>query len=140
MRPGARSRDSSWSPEGAYLVEDYVKDVEAFAEQLSLRGTLLLGSSTGGRVVQVYAGLHPERVAGLVVEDVGPQRTNEIAPAFVRQVKQEANGGASEDELVVSRQRRSPKVSDELLGNYAHFGTRGARGRAPSVKRDAEPL
>jgi len=116
--------DSSWSPEGAYLVEDYVKDIEAFAEQLNLRGIVLLGNSTGGRVVQVYAGLHPERVAGLVVEDVGPQRTNEIASAFARQVEQEANGWASEDELVASLKRRSMKVSDDLLRNYAHFGTK----------------
>lgn len=55
--------DSAWSPEGAYVVEDYVKDLEAFVAQLDLRGLTLLGNSTGGRVVQVYAGLHPERVA-----------------------------------------------------------------------------
>ena len=29
--------DSAWSPEGAYLVEDDVKDVEALADQLKLR-------------------------------------------------------------------------------------------------------
>ena len=29
--------DSAWSPEGAYLVEDYVKDIEGFVEQLKLR-------------------------------------------------------------------------------------------------------
>ena len=49
--------DSAWSPEGAYIVEDYVKDLEAFVDQLNLRGLTLLGNSTGGRVVQVYAGL-----------------------------------------------------------------------------------
>jgi pimeloyl-ACP methyl ester carboxylesterase len=116
--------DSSWSPEGAYLVEDYVKDIEAFAEQLNLHGIVLLGNSTGGRVVQVYAGLHPERVAGLIVEDVGPQRTNEIASAFARQVEQESNGWASEDELVTSLKRGNANVSDDLLRTYAHFGTK----------------
>src|SRR3954470_5605496 len=29
--------DSGWSPEGAYVVEDYVKDLEAFVEKLNLR-------------------------------------------------------------------------------------------------------
>src|SRR5215813_337628 len=47
--------DSGWSPEGAYLVQDYVKDLEAFVDQLKLRNLVLLGNSTGGRVVQVYA-------------------------------------------------------------------------------------
>ena len=51
--------DSGWSPEGAYLVEDHAKDLEAFVEQLNLRNVVLLGNSTGGRVVQVYAGMHP---------------------------------------------------------------------------------
>src|SRR6202050_1726019 len=30
--------DSEWSPEGAYVVEDYVKDLEAFVEKMDLRG------------------------------------------------------------------------------------------------------
>ena len=128
--------DSSWSPEGAYLVEDYVKDIEAFVEQLNLRGIVLLGNSTGGRVVQVYAGLHPERVAGLISEDVGPQRTNEIASAFARQVEREADGWASEDELVASLKRGSPKVADDLLRNHAHFATKRREDGRIVWKRD----
>ncbi len=121
--------DSEWSPEGAYLVEDYVKDLEAVVDQLHLNNLTLLGNSTGGRVVQVYAGLHPERMRKLVVEDVGPQRTNEIASAFARRVEQEDKGWASEDELVASLMRNS-KVSDELQRNYAHYGSkRRADGR-----------
>jgi esterase len=116
--------DSGWSPEGAYLVEDYVKDLEGLAEQLNLRNLTLLGNSTGGRVVQVYAGLHPDRVSRLVVEDVGPQRTNEIASAFARRVQQEDNGWASEDELVASLMRGGGKISESLQRNYAHFGSK----------------
>ena len=115
--------DSGWSPEGAYLVEDYVKDLEALVEQLNLRGLTLLGNSTGGRVVQVYAGLHPDRMARLVVEDVGPARTNEIASAFARRVEQEEKGWASEDELVASLMKNS-KISEALQRNYAHFGSK----------------
>jgi esterase len=122
--------DSAWSPEGAYLVEDYAKDLEAFIEQLNLRNVILLGNSTGGRVVQVYAGMHPDRMAKLVVEDVGPERTNEIASAFARRVEQEDKGWASEDELVASLMRGGSKVSEELQRNYAHFGSkRRADGR-----------
>src|SRR5579884_4052210 len=79
--------DSGWSPEGAYLVEDYVKDLEAFADQLKLSNMALLGNSTGGRVVQVYAGLHPDRVAKLISEDVVAVRNKDIAYAFKRQVQ-----------------------------------------------------
>jgi pimeloyl-ACP methyl ester carboxylesterase len=39
---------------------------------LGLRNVTLWGNSTGGRVVQVFAGLHPELVAAVIAEDVGP--------------------------------------------------------------------
>src|SRR5262249_43940956 len=49
--------DSDWSPQAAYLVEDYVKDLEGLVDQLGLSRLTLQGNSTGGRVVQVFAGL-----------------------------------------------------------------------------------
>jgi esterase len=128
--------DSAWSPEGAYLVEDYVKDLEAFIDQLNLRGVTLLGSSTGGRVVQVYAGLHPDRVARLISEDVGPERTNEIASAFTRQVEQEANGWASEDELLASLKRSNAKTPEEILRAYAHYASKQREDGRVVWKRD----
>ncbi len=127
--------DSAWSPEGAYLVEDYVKDLEAVVEQLNLRGLTLLGNSTGGRVVQVYAGLHTDRMARLVVEDVGPERTNEIASGFARRVEQEEKGWASEDELVASLMKNS-KVSEPLQRNYAHYGSKLREDGRVVWKRD----
>src|SRR5581483_6131722 len=116
--------DSGWSPEAAYLVEDYVKDLAAFVEQLNLRNIVLLGNSTGGRVAQVYAGQHPDRVSRLISEDVGPERPNEIASAFARQVEQESNGWATEDELLASLRKANPKIPPEILRSYAHYGSR----------------
>lgn len=128
--------DSGWSPEGAYLVEDYVKDVEGLVEQLNLRGLTLLGNSTGGRVAQVYAGLHPNRVARLIAEDVGPERTNEIASGFARRVQQEANGWASEEELVASLEKNGGRVSDALQRSYAHYATKRREDGRIVWKRD----
>jgi esterase len=128
--------DSAWSPDGVYLVEDYAKDLEGFIAQLNLRNVILLGNSTGGRVVQVYAGMHPERVAKLVVEDVGPERTNEIASGFARRVQQEENGWASEDELVASLSRGGGTVSEDLQRNYAHFGSKQRADGRLVWKRD----
>jgi len=48
--------DSSWDPKGDYLVEDHVKDLEGLVRQLKLTHITMLGNSTGGRVVQVFAG------------------------------------------------------------------------------------
>jgi pimeloyl-ACP methyl ester carboxylesterase len=114
--------DSAWSPDGAYLVQDYVKDLEALVAQLRLRSLTLLGNSTGGRVVQVFAGLHPELIDRVVVEDVGPERPQNIADAFARRVEQEANGWASEDELVAQLVTTNRRTPEPLLRTYAHFG------------------
>src|SRR5262245_14607714 len=38
--------DSDWSPQGAYLVEDYVKDLEGLVAQLGLQRITLHGNST----------------------------------------------------------------------------------------------
>ncbi len=122
--------DSAWSPDGAYLVQDYVKDLEALVRQLRLRRVTLVGNSTGGRVVQVFAGLHPDLVERLIVEDVGPERPQNIADAFARRVEQEANGWASEDELVQQLATSNRRTPEPLLRTYAHFGVkRRADGR-----------
>jgi len=114
--------DSAWSPDAAYLVQDYVKDLEGLVDTLRLPKVTLLGNSTGGRVAQVYAGLHPDRVDKLVVEDVGPERPQNIADAFARRVEQEKNGWASEDELVAQLVTQNRRTPEPLLRTYAHFG------------------
>jgi pimeloyl-ACP methyl ester carboxylesterase len=128
--------DSGWSPEGAYVVEDYEKDLEAFVEKLNLRGLTLLGNSTGGRVVQVYAGLHRDRVAGLIVEDVGPERTNDIASAFTRQVENEKDGWATEDELLAFLKKSNAKTPEPILRSYAHFASKRREDGRIVWKRD----
>ena len=128
--------DSGWSPGGDYLVEDYVKDLEAFVDQLHLRNLVLLGNSTGGRVVQVYAGLHPDRVSRLISEDVGPERPNDIASSFARQVEREANGWASEQELLDSLKKSNAKTPEPILGSYAHYGSKARDDGRIVWKRD----
>src|SRR5262245_1152240 len=128
--------DSDWSSQGAYLVEDYVKDLEAFVRALGLERVTLLGNSTGGRVVQVFAGRNPTRVERLVVEDVGPERPQDIADGFARRVERESNGWSSEDELVkqlVGENRRTPEA---LLRTYAHFGVKPRADGRLVWKRD----
>jgi esterase len=122
--------DSDWHPQSAYLVEDYVKDIEGLVDQLRLQNLTLLGNSTGGRVVQVYAGLHPERVRALIVEDVGPERPRSIADGFARSVERDAKGWASEEELLAQLKSGNAGVSDDQLRAYARYGTkRDANGR-----------
>jgi len=65
--------DSDWHPEAAYDYDDHVADVEALTEQLGIERAVLVAHSLGGRIAMLYAGRHPERVAGLVIVDSAPE-------------------------------------------------------------------
>jgi pimeloyl-ACP methyl ester carboxylesterase len=116
--------DSDWHPAAAYLVEDYVNDLERLVEQLNLRGIVLTGSSTGGRVAQVYAGLHPDRVAKLIVEDVGPERPEDISKGFAQRAQREMKGWASEEELLSTLRQGRTRVPEEMQRNWIRYETR----------------
>jgi pimeloyl-ACP methyl ester carboxylesterase len=129
--------ESEWDPKGAYLVEDYVKDIEGLAGQLRLRNIVLWGNSTGGRVAQVFAGLHPELVAAVISEDVGPERPAQIAQSVTARLKQEdEKGWASEDELFAQLKAESGGTADEILRAYAHFGSKPRGDGRVIWKRD----
>ena len=122
--------ESEWDPDGRYLVEDYVRDLEAVADSQQWRGITLWGNSTGGRVAQVYAGLHPDRVSRVISEDVGPERPRQIADNLGRRVAADQEGWASEEALVAQLKRTNPRTPEENLRTYVHYGTiRDAGGR-----------
>jgi pimeloyl-ACP methyl ester carboxylesterase len=78
--------ESAWAegPEG-YELERLVDDVEAVTAALGIERLVLVGHSLGGRVSTVFAGRHPERVAGLALVDIGP----ELDPRGVMRIRQE---------------------------------------------------
>ena len=63
---------SDWDPQRRYYAEHYVRDLEALVDHLALARFVLVGHSMGGSNAFVYAGAHPDRLAGLVIEDMGP--------------------------------------------------------------------
>jgi esterase len=116
--------DSGWDPEGRYLVEDHLGDLEALVRALGLRGVTLWGNSTGGRVVQLFAGRHPDLVAAVIAEDVGPERPRSIADAYARRVKQEENGWSGPEELRAQMRSAAQPLPDRVLEPYIRFGTK----------------
>lgn len=137
--------DSDWHPDAAYVVEDFVKDLEVLVDELGLRNVVLTGSSTGGRVAQVYAGLHPERVAKLIVEDVGPERPAGVGASLGERAKREMEGWASEEELLISLRQNPTRVSEEMHRHWIRHETkRLANGRLvwkydPNISKGAGP-
>jgi pimeloyl-ACP methyl ester carboxylesterase len=115
--------DSDWSPNGAYLVEDFVKDLHALVQQLDVRNVVLTGCSMGGRVVQVYAGMYPDRVSKVIVQDVGPERPETVTRGLTDRIKREMEGWKSEEELFASL-RRNARVSEDIHRTWIRWDTR----------------
>jgi len=130
--------DSGWDPQGRYLVEDHVGDLEGVVQQLGLRDLVLWGNSTGGRVVQVFAGKHPELVSHVISEDVGPERPRQIADNYAKRVQQEQAGWASEDELLAQLGKTNPRMSLAVLEPYVRYGTRKRADGRIEWKRDPQ--
>ena len=65
--------DSAWDPERRYEHETMVEDVERVTSELGIERLVVVGHSLGGRIATLFAGRHPERMAGLVIVDVGPE-------------------------------------------------------------------
>jgi pimeloyl-ACP methyl ester carboxylesterase len=129
--------DSGWDANGAYLVEDYVKDIEALAQQLRLKNIVIWGNSTGGRVAQVFAGMHPQLVAGVIAEDVGPERPREIADSGTRRMQQEdERGWASEGELLAELKSSNARTPEEILKAYVTYGSKRRPDGRVIWKRD----
>jgi pimeloyl-ACP methyl ester carboxylesterase len=122
--------DSGWDPQARYLVEDHVGDLEGLVTALGLRGIVVWGNSTGGRVAQVFTALHPELVTHLIAEDVGPERPQSIAEGFARRVAAEQNGWASEDELVATLRTSNQAMSETAARTWVrHAAKRREDGR-----------
>lgn len=128
--------DSGWHPAGAYLVEDYASDIEALLDQLNLREVVLWGASTGGRVAQWVAARRPERVAAVIVEDVGPERPATVSNRRGDRMAKEAAGWASTDELLAKMKTDYPRTPEMLLRHFVqHASTLRDDGRV-AWKRD----
>jgi pimeloyl-ACP methyl ester carboxylesterase len=82
VAPDFRGRGrSSWSPARDYGTDTYVRDIEELVALLGLTRFSIVGHSMGGAVGYVYAARHPEQVAGLVVEDIGPESSTHTSGA-----------------------------------------------------------
>jgi pimeloyl-ACP methyl ester carboxylesterase len=130
--------DSGWDPMGRYLVEDHVGDLEGVVQQLGLRDLTLWGNSTGGRVVQVFAGKHPDLVSRVISEDVGPERPRQIADNYAKRVQQEQAGWASEDELLAQLRKTNPRMSSAVLEPYVRYATKKRSDGRIEWKRDPQ--
>lgn len=102
--------ESAWSPDGAYRYEDQAGDLAAFVDQLGLRRFTLIGTSMGGIIAMTYAGAHGERLAGLVINDIGPD-PEAGTQRITQMVGDRPDRFATLDDAMAYRRRVSPIVA-----------------------------
>jgi pimeloyl-ACP methyl ester carboxylesterase len=128
---------SDWDPEGNYDVESLADDVEAVTTALGIERLVLVAHSLGGRVGSVFAGRHPERIAGLVLVDIGP----EVDPRGSMRIRQDVEDNmtpvfASEAEYARALSLSYPAATPEALRRMAHHGLRGREDGAFELVMD----
>ena len=68
---------SDWGLPETYTIETEARDVLELLDHLALDRAAILGTSRGGLIALVLASTAPERLSGILLNDIGP----EIAPA-----------------------------------------------------------
>lgn len=129
--------DSDWDPEGRYETPYMVNDLEALTEALGIDRFVLIGFSMGGRVATGFAGRHPERLAGLVLVDIGP----ELDPRGMIRIGQENQSQqsavfASLDEYTSLLSLNYPAGQPDALRRMARYALREREDGLFELKAD----
>jgi pimeloyl-ACP methyl ester carboxylesterase len=84
--------DSDHDPEQRYDYDHHVADLEAVTAALGIERLVLVGHSFGGRTAMLFAAKHPERMAGLVIVDIGPEHDPRGTTRIRMEVMQRGDG------------------------------------------------
>lgn len=108
---------SDWDPQRRYYTEHYVRDLEVLVERLALPRFVLLGHSMGGANAFVYASSHADRLAAVVIEDMGPGASASSAGAarIRRELAATPNRFASWADAAAFWRSQRPNVPDSAI-------------------------
>ena len=84
--------ESDHDPERRYDYDHHVADLEAVNAALGIERLVLVGHSFGGRTSMLFAAKHPERMAGLVIVDIGPEHDPRGTTRIRMEVMQRGDG------------------------------------------------
>jgi len=106
--------DSEWSPEMDYATESHAADLDAFVDHLGLDRFVLVGMSLGGANGLAWAGAHSQRLAALVLVDVGPE-TRQAGVRKIAAFTSEATPLDSVEDFVTRALAFNPRRNATLL-------------------------
>jgi pimeloyl-ACP methyl ester carboxylesterase len=109
-----RGHGNSDKPEGAYKLEDYVADLEAFMDSLGLGMADIVGHSLGSLVAQMFSAHHPDRIRRLLLLSSAPSA---IDNAILRGLKEEVDSlnDPIDKAFVVTFQEPSSPIAQDFM-------------------------
>jgi pimeloyl-ACP methyl ester carboxylesterase len=137
-----RGHGDSGRPDGDYSAEEYAHDLYLFFEKVGIDKAIVAGQSLGGRVGQVFAATHPERIEALALVG-GPhpsnffptkQATIKVLNAAQRMLESQTEFPSRDAALAYMRSLR-PRDRDDWLRHRVEHNTLAAGGGV-AVKYD----
>ncbi len=127
--------DSDWAPQ--YGLRPMANDLLGWLDAVDLSEVTLMGLSMGGLVSFVFAAAHPERVARMVIMDIGP----ELAPAGSANVTSSLAAHdvfSSADEAFAQARAANPRPTDATLRHRVIHNLRQLPDGTLTYKYDRE--
>lgn len=129
--------DSDWDPQGRYAADDMADDLEDLLAHFEVDRFVLIGFSMGGRVSMAFAGRHPERLAGLVLVDVGPELDARGIARIGQEISsQRAPVFTSIEEYARMLSLNYPAGQPQALQRMAHYALRAREDGLFELKMD----
>ena len=134
--PDVRGRGrSQWDDQPAnYVPPVYVQDMFVLLKRLDVERAALIGTSMGGLMAMIMAALAPQMVAGMVLNDVGP----ELDPAGLKRIASYTGKGKP-----VATWAEAAEAARAINGvAFPHYGDDDwmAFARRLYVERDGVPV
>jgi esterase len=129
VAPDARGHGDSAAPQDGYAAADFVEDAVAVLDAYGIDAALVVGHSMGGHHAIALAADRPQRVAGLVVVDAGPEALREGAERARRLSLERPTSFESQDAALDYLRATSPGYDDAVYAGRLTwlFRREGAR-------------
>lgn len=116
--------DSDWAPHGDYSTAAFVADLAGFCDALKLDPFVLVGHSMGGRNSMAFASSYPEKVAKLIIVDIGPVIDPSGAERITREIREVPEEFDSFEAAVEHMSKQNRFASAAVLRRRLQYATR----------------
>jgi pimeloyl-ACP methyl ester carboxylesterase len=101
-----------------YNPEALAADVVAVVDSLKLERFVLVGHSFGGATATAYAGLHPERLAGLVLVGTPGKTPGKVSKPIIESLESDQYQKVMDDYMNKLLTNAKPEVRKEVMKNF----------------------